>query len=302
MTAPLTLVINPAAGRGRPARYLPEVTAVLDASGRHYTVSHSTSLEHARSVASAAAGRGETVVAFGGDGLAGALAGAVGTGPLGIIPAGQGNDFARTLEIPFQPAAAARVLLDGKTRVVDLIAVTRAGETQMTPVMATGSVYIGIASVAGEIANRTRFVQGPLLYNLAALRALAGWKPTRFRIDATGEDGKQTTEEFSGYAVVVANTPYFGAGMRVAPDAEMSDGLLDVLVMRHATKLAFLRVLTKIKKGSHVTLPPVGVSRAAAATVTVDRALPAGADGEILTAQSPWHIRAIPRALNVIVP
>ncbi|MGE5290466.1 MAG: diacylglycerol/lipid kinase family protein, partial [Micromonosporaceae bacterium] len=290
------------AGGGRAARYLPEVTAVLDASDRSYTISQSTSLEHARHVAAAAARRGETVVAFGGDGLTGALAGAVGAGSLGIIPAGQGNDFARALEIPFRPAAAARVLLDGRTRVVDLIAVTQAGETQVAPVIATGSVYIGIASVAAEIANRTRFVQGPLLYNLAALRALLGWKPTRFRIDAIGGDGQQTTDEFSGYAVVVANSPYFGAGMRVAPDAEIGDGLLDVLVMRHATKLAFLRVLTRIKKGSHVALSQVGMSRAAAAIVTADRALPAGADGEILTVESPWHIRAIPGALNVIVP
>jgi diacylglycerol kinase (ATP) len=302
MMEPLALVINPVAGGGKPARYLPEVTAVLDASGREYTMHESTSLDHARSVAAAAAARGETVVAFGGDGLTGALAGAVKTAALGIIPAGMGNDFARTLDIPFQPAAAASVILGGATRTVDLIEVTRTGEAGGAPVTATGSVYVGIASVAGEIANRTRLIRGPMLYNLAALRALLGWKPTRFRVDAIGSDGQRTTDEFSGYAVVVANSPYFGAGMRVAPDAEIGDGVLDIMVMRHAPKLTFLRVLTKIKSGSHVALAQVSMSRAAAATVTVDRPLPAGADGEILAARSPWHIRVLPAALNVIVP
>ena len=75
MTVPLTLVVNPAAGGGKPASYLPKVTAVLDAAGAGYTVSESTSLEHARTLAAQAAGRGDTVVAFGGDGLTSALAG-----------------------------------------------------------------------------------------------------------------------------------------------------------------------------------------------------------------------------------
>jgi YegS/Rv2252/BmrU family lipid kinase len=320
---PLALVINPAAGGGRPARYLPEVTAVLDASGRRYTMCESTSLDHAREVAAEAAGRGETVVAFGGDGLTGALAGAVSassgghgadraqygpgesprtTGPLGIIPAGLGNDFARTLGIPFQPAAAARVVLGGATAAVDLLEVTQAGEESDAPVIATGSLYVGIASVAGEIANRTKLIRGPARYNVAALRALLGWRDTRFRVEATLADGLRATDDFSGYAVVVANSPYFGAGMKVAPAAEIGDGLLDVLVMRHAPKLTFLRLLTKIKNGSHVALAQVSMSRAAAVTVTVDRPLPAGADGELLAARSPWHVRVLPGALNVIVP
>jgi YegS/Rv2252/BmrU family lipid kinase len=319
MTAPLTLVINPAAGSGLPARYLPRVTAVLDASGRRYTTCESMSLEHARSLATEAAGRGDAVVAVGGDGLTGALAGTAAAGLLGIIPAGKGNDFARALRIPFEPGAAARVLADGRTRAVDLIAVTSggpgghgprppgpagpgAGETLAAPVTAVGSVYIGIASVAAEIANRSRFVRGRLLYNLAALRALAGWKPTRFRVDAVTPDAGQITHEFCGYAVVAANSPYFGAGMRVAPDARIGDGLLDVVIMRDAPKLTFLRGLAKLKDGSHVTLAEVSTLRATAVSVTVDRPLPAGADGEILTPGPPWHIRALPAALSVIAP
>ncbi|HUK71159.1 MAG TPA: diacylglycerol kinase family protein [Streptosporangiaceae bacterium] len=344
MTVSLTLVVNPAAGGGKPARYLPEVTAVLDAAGASYLVSRSTSLEHARTLAAEAAGRGDTVVAFGGDGLTGALAGAIAEaagGPtpaagceggwqggrgvaepsqvpeaepsqvpkkaastrravtFGIIPAGRGNDFARTMKIPFEPSAAARLLLEGRSQQVDLIAVSGAAGTHA---IVAGSVYVGIASVAGEIANRARLIRGPLVYNLAALRALLGWRPTTFRVDTTSADGKKATSEFRGYAVVVANMPYFGAGMKVAPGAHYSDGLLDVVMMRHGPKLTFVRVLMKIKDGSHIALDQVSTDRAAEITMTVDRPMPVGADGELLTVLSPLHIRAMPAALNVIVP
>jgi YegS/Rv2252/BmrU family lipid kinase len=304
MTAALTLVVNPAAGGGKPARYLPVVTAFLDASGARYTVCESTSLDHARAVAAAAAARRETVVAFGGDGLTGALAGAAasaGRGAAGfaIIPAGRGNDFARTLGIPFEPAAAARVLLDGVPRPVDLLAVTGADGAEA---IVAGSVYVGIASVAGQIANRARLIRGPLVYNLAALRALLRWQPTRFRVGTTGSDGQRASEEFSGYVVVVANLPYFGAGMKVAPAADCGDGLLDIVIMRHGPKLTFIRALTKIKDGSHVGLAQVATLRASAAELTADRPLPVGADGETLPVRPPLRIRVLPAAINVIAP
>jgi YegS/Rv2252/BmrU family lipid kinase len=336
MTVPLTLVVNPAAGGGKPASYLPIVTAVLDGAGASYTVSYSTSLQHACALAAQAAARGETVVAFGGDGLTGALAGPVaqavnggaggshgnrespgdgGDGGMhgagepagapaacfGIIPAGRGNDFARTMRIPFDPAAAARLLLDGRPQPVDLLAVTGAGPAQ-APTIVAGSVYVGIASVAGEIANRTRFIRGPLVYNVAALRALAGWKATRFRIETKGPDGRRDALEFRGYVVVVANTPFFGAGMKVAPAARYDDGLLDIVLMRHGPKLAFVRALMKIKDGSHVTLAQVSTGRAAELTLAVDRPMPVGADGEVLAISAPLSIRAMPAALSVLVP
>jgi diacylglycerol kinase family enzyme len=319
MTVPLTLVVNPAAGGGKPAGYLPKVTAVLDAAGASYTVSQSTSLEHACTLAAQAASRGDTVVSFGGDGLTGALAGRVAqagarrahepaqapAGCLGVIPAGRGNDFARTMRIPFDPAAAARLLLDGRPRPADLLEVTGTGTPEGTPqasAIVAGSVYVGIASVAGEIANRIHRIRGPLVYNVAALRALAAWRPTTFGIETTGTDGRRDSVEFRGYAVVVANIPFFGAGMKVAPAARCDDGVLEIVSMRHGPKLAFVRALMKIKDGSHVTLAQVNTDRAAQVTLTVDRPMPVGADGELLALRAPLSIRAMPAALNVIVP
>jgi YegS/Rv2252/BmrU family lipid kinase len=302
LNGPFCLVVNPAAGRGRSLRALAAATAALDAAAARYQASESGSLDHAREIAARAAGLGHVVVAVGGDGTAGALAGvAAGAGALyGIIPAGNGNDFARVLGIPLDAAKAALALTTGRERRVDLIAVSAAGQAE---IIVAGSVYAGLPSVAGEIANRTRWLRGPAVYPAAALRALAGWAPTSFRVEVGGR-----AREFAGYAVVVANSAYFGAGMKVAPSAEIDDGLLDVLVMTQAPRLAFLRVLLKIRSGTHIGLPQISQDRGREVTVTADRDLPAAADGDTLPGAAPLRggtplrIRALPGALRVLVP
>ena len=302
MAASLTIVVNPAAGGGRAAQQLPVVRSVLDAAGARYLVCQSSSLEHARSLAAEAAARGDVVVAVGGDGMAGAIASAVaaarpgGDGVFGVIAAGRGNDLARTFGISPGPADAARLLLAGQAQPMDLIALVGADGSQLT---VAGSVYLGIPSVAGQIANDTRLIRGPLVYPVAALRALASWQPVMFRVDAAvGPD--TPSQEFAGYGVVVANFPYFGAGMKVAPDAHPADGVLDIVLMRHAPKLTFMRVLTRIRQGRHVELDQVGTGRAAAVTVTFDRPLRAGADGELFDVRPPLRISVLPSAVRVL--
>jgi diacylglycerol kinase (ATP) len=342
MTRSCCLVVNPAAGGGRSQRLLPEVTGVLDAAGVRHEVCASASLRHAAELAAAAAGRGQTVVAFGGDGMVGTLAAAVAAagGVFGIVPAGRGNDFARTLRIPFTPSEAAHRLVTGQERVVDLIGVAQEGRLPGNELVVAGSVYLGIPAVAAQIAAGSRFPPGGLAYPVAALRAVAGWHTAAFRLeldggtdqggtdqggtaesgaagdgaaesgaagDGTAEEGTHSqVREFAGGAVVVANSRYFGAGMMVAPDADTGDGLLDVLYIQGSSKPAMIHALTKIKKGAHVTMRPVGSARASAVTVSADRAMPGGADGEPLTHAAPLEpgtrlvIRALPGVLRVI--
>jgi diacylglycerol kinase (ATP) len=312
MDEPFCLVVNPAAGRGRSLRVVPEVTALLAAAGAAYQVSESASLDDARDIAARAARLGHVVVAVGGDGIAGVLSGVAASAGAryGIIPAGNGNDLARVLGIPAGATAAARVLTGGRERQVDLIAVGTAGQPET---VVAGSVYIGIPSVAGEIANRTKWLRGPVVYSAAALRALAGWTPAAFRVeisrDGPGHDGDGAlVRDFAGYAVVVANTAYFGAGMKVAPRAEIDDGLLDVVIMRHGPRLAFIRTLLKIKDGSHLSLPLISLDRGSDVTITAGRDLPAAADGENLRCAAPLRsgtplrVRALPGALRALVP
>lgn len=307
MVASLAIVVNPAAGGGKAIRHVPAVRSVLDEAGARYLICESDSLGHARAIAAEAAVLGDLVVAVGGDGMAGAVASAVaqarpgGDGVFGVIAAGRGNDLARTYGIPADPADAARLLLAGESQPMDLIALAGADGNQVT---VAGSVYLGIASAAGQIANESRLIRGPLVYPVAALRALAGWKPVTFQVDATSSASAAgivtAPQEFAGYGVVVANLPYFGAGMKVAPEADPGDGALDIVLMRHAPKLTFLRVLTQIRKGAHVELDQIDTGRATAVTVTFDRPLKVGADGELFDALPPLRISVLPEALRVI--
>jgi len=305
---PLCLIVNPTAGNGRARSLLPPVQAALEGSRADHRVVESASLDHARELAATAAGRGDVVVAVGGDGMAGALAGvaAGARAHFGVIPAGRGNDLAAVLGIPTDPAAAVEILITGQLRQVDLIGVGGPGHAEA---VVAGSVYAGLPAVAGEVANATRWIGGSLVYPLSALRVLASWRPTRFTVAVTGPDGDAAgNHEFDGYAVVVANSPRFGAGMRVAPPAQIDDGLLDLVLMRHASKLTFVRALQSIKDGKHVNLPQVDLDRGAQVSLMMSRDLPAAADGEPLACASPLpagtelRIRALPAALNVLVP
>jgi YegS/Rv2252/BmrU family lipid kinase len=299
----LCLVVNPAAGRGRVARILPGVLSALSAGTVCVRACECTSLAHAEELAVDASGRGEAVVAVGGDGLVGSLAAAVAGagGVLGIIPAGRGNDFARMLGIPDRPADAAAIVMKGQQQAVDLIGV-RAGGGQEQVV--AGSIYLGVPSEGGEIANRSRLTAGALGYQLAGVRALLAWKPATFAVDTSAA----SPDRFPGFCVVVANSAYLAAGTIAAPSADVTDGLLDVITVRHGRKPSFVRVMLKAGHGTHIGLRQVGTLRASSVTVTADRAMPVGADGETLRyaspleAGAPLHIRALPGALQVITP
>jgi diacylglycerol kinase (ATP) len=300
---PLCLIVNPTAGTGRARALVPAAIAALRTAGSEHRVTESASLAHARDLAADAAERGEVVVAVGGDGMAGALAGAAAAhgARFGLIPAGRGNDLAGVLGVPADPVEAARALAGARERRIDLIGVSAPGHQE---VIVAGSVYTGIPAVAGEIANATRLLPASVVYPVAALRALARWQPATFTVQVAGADA----QEFRGYAVVVANSAFFGAGMQVAPPARIDDGELDLVLMRHAPKLTFVRALMKIKDGSHVTLPQITLHRGADVTVTVSRDLPVAADGEPLAcaaplpAGTPLRVRVLPAALTVLVP
>jgi diacylglycerol kinase (ATP) len=300
----LCLIVNPQAGNGRARTLLPASTAALSEAGVPHRMVESASLDHARGLAAEAASRGEVVVAFGGDGMAGALASAASAAGAryGLIPAGRGNDFASALGIPADVAGATRILAAGQCRPIDLIGVSVPGGPEQ---IVAGSVYAGLPAVAGELANATRLLGGSLVYPVAALRALARWSPAVFTVHV---DGQPDPHEFDGYAVVVANSAYFGGGMQVAPPAVIDDGVLDIVLMRRAPKLTFVRTLLKIKDGSHITLPPISLHRGTEVTIAMSRDLPAAADGEPLACASPLgagtplRVRALPAALEVIGP
>ncbi len=287
---PVRLIVNPAAGGGRAGRVLVAVETALRAHGVELVTHRTTGLPHARELASEAAAAGEVAAALGGDGLVGAVAGAlIGTGGvLGILPGGRGNDLARVLRIPGDPVRAARVIATATPRPLDLAE-------------ANGQPFCGIASLgfdsdANRIANETTFIRGNLVYLYAALRALAAWKPARFALELDGEPSS-----FTGWSVVAANSKAYGGGMFIAPDASLQDGLLDVVTTAAVSKARFLSQLPKVFKGAHVGNPEVTVRRARELTVRADRPFTVYADGDPI-AELPVTVRALPAAVRVLAP
>ena len=287
----LALIVNPHAGGGKTARELAGVQETLRELGLEHHVEPTIDLEHARELATAAAEAGETAVAFGGDGLIGAVADALrhSDGVLGVLPGGRGNDFARMLGIPPTPRAACEVLAHGEERRIDLGVV---GE----------HAFIGIASCgfdsdANRIANETRLVRGRLVYVYGLLRAIAGWKPASFTVTLDG--GEPRT--LSGYTIAAANSRYYGGGMMLAPDATLQDGMLDVVMITQTPKLRFLARAPSVLTGAHVRLDNVEVLRARTIQIAASRPFTLYADGDPI-AELPATVSVLPAAVRTVVP
>jgi YegS/Rv2252/BmrU family lipid kinase len=290
MARRLAVIVNPTAGAGRALEALPRIRAELERIGADFHVIETTSADHARAEGTAARERGEAVGALGGDGLVGTLAGVLcgGESPLAVLPGGRGNDLARVLGIPTEPEAAARLAVDGVEHAIDVPEVD-------------GVSYVGIASCgfdseANRIANEAKLVRGNLVYLYAALRALAQWKHATFEVTVDGERHSVT-----GWSVIVANSKAYGGGMYVVPQAELDDGLLDVMLSAAGSKRHFLSNLPKLFSGSHVDDPRISFVRGSEVEVSADRPFVVYADGDPI-GELPVRIRVARQALRVLVP
>jgi YegS/Rv2252/BmrU family lipid kinase len=287
---PLTLIVNPASAGGRALKLLPRVEAALDARRAVFRVERTRSLEHGVELALRSVELGEVPVVVSGDGLLGAVGGAMAGAetPLGLIPAGRGNDLARALGIPSEPEAAVEVVLAGASRVIDV------GE-------ANGKRFLGIASVGfdsecNRLANETHFIRGNLVYAYSMVRTLFSWKPARFTISIGNE-----SRRLSGYFVDVANNSVYGGGMYIAPDAELDDGEFDVVSIGEGGKLSFLLGLRDVLKGKHLGKEEVEVFRTPRLELDASRPFPVYADGDHLT-DLPVSLRVLPRCLSILIP
>jgi YegS/Rv2252/BmrU family lipid kinase len=282
--------VNPAAAAGRALAVLPDVQRELERLGAEHRIVETTSADHARDLARSAADAGETVGALGGDGFVGAIAGVLcgSEARLAVLPGGRGNDFARVLGIPREPAEAVRVAVNGVERAVDVAE-------------ANGRTFVGIASLgvdsdANRIANEAKLVKGNLVYLYAAVRALIEWKDATFDVTVDGE-----RHSFRGCAVAVGNSKAYGGGMYALPQAQLDDGLLDVLVTTQEKRRTLMRLTMRAFTGSHVTHPALRFLRGREIEVNADRPFEVYADGDPV-ADLPVKIRVAERVLRVMVP
>lgn len=287
---PLTLLVNPASAHGRTLKLLPVIEQELDERRIPFRVERTRGLEDGTERALQAVEADEVPVVISGDGLVGAIGGAMAGSetPLGIIPGGRGNDLARVLGIPDDPLAAVAVLAAGESRRIDV------GEANGKRFL--GIVSVGFDSECNRLANEVTIIRSNLVYVYSLFRTLLAWKPARFTIRSESERIRT-----SGYSISVANNSTFGGGMRIAPQAELDDGLLDVITVGEVGKLRFVTNLRKVFKGTHIDDEQVSMFRASRVEITASRPFPVYADGEHLT-ELPVSVRVLPRALSVLAP
>jgi YegS/Rv2252/BmrU family lipid kinase len=287
---PLTLLVNPASAHGRTLKLLPAVEQELDERRIPFRVERTRGLEDGVERALQAVEANEVPVVISGDGLVGAIGGAMAGSetPLGIIPGGRGNDLARVLGIPDDPLAAVALLAAGESRRIDV------GEANGKRFL--GIVSVGFDSECNRLANEVTIIRSNLVYVYSLFRTLLPWRPARFTIRSESERIRT-----SGYSISVANNSTFGGGMRIAPQAELDDGLLDVITVGEVGKLRFVANLRKVFNGTHIDDEQVRMFRTSRVEITASRPFPVYADGEHLT-ELPVSVRVLPRALSVLAP
>lgn len=285
------LVVNPVSGRRHGEAIGAEAAQLLAAAGHETLTIQGENASDARDQLKQAIDWGlDSVVVIGGDGALHTVLDHVVESDLalGLIPAGTGNDVARTLGIPRKNTkAAVDILLRGKTRTIDL---AKAGEAFVVTIVASG-----FDSKVNERADKMTWPRGNLRYNLAIFAEFKVFTPLHFSIDL---DGSRIERE--AMLVAVGNTPSFGGGMRMCEGAEVDDGFLDVVIINPMSKLELLKVFPKLSKGTHITHP--AYEHHLVKKVTLESAgIIAYGDGERLGAL-PITVSVCPGVLRVFVP
>ncbi|NYF58944.1 diacylglycerol kinase (ATP) [Micromonospora purpureochromogenes] len=296
-TGPVAVLANPTAGRGRHRGLLPALLERLATADRPVELlTADTPAEAEAACHAAVAGGAGALIAVGGDGTVHrALQAVAGTAvPFGPVPAGTGNDFAADSGFPADPLGAVEViaaaLREGRTRPVDLARMTGAdgGDRWYGAVLAAG-----FDAIVNERANRMRWPRGPRRYDLAILIELARLRPRRYTLRLDGD-----VHELDAVLVAVGNGASYGGGMRICPDADPTDGLLDVVVGGRFDRRTLMRVKPRIYQGTHVTHPLVRSYRARTVELAAE-GITTYADGE-RSLDLPVRITAVPGAVRLL--
>ena len=291
------VIVNPSAGRGRAARVRHAVESYWRQQGvtAEFCAPESRDEVRRKSAEAAAAGY-SCVIALGGDGTAhDVINGAAGTrSVVGILPAGGGNDLARALGLPLDPLEAAHALLHAPTRHIDLLRITLA--TGRTCLYA-GAGGAGIDAEAARLGNtRFRRVPGVARYVAAAIAAFHESRPLEVTVQADG-----ATRHFRALLVAVANSPSYGSGVTIAPEARLDDGWMDLAIVAPLDWSHVLDGLLLALRHGDIRWPEMQRLRARKLRLETDRPAIFHGDGEVL-GETPVEIEVLPAAIEVLAP
>jgi diacylglycerol kinase (ATP) len=283
----LILFANPRSGRGKGARVLTIVETYLKNHNEQFITVSTNSLKESLTLLAQSIDENQNakVVVIGGDGMVHAAINSFNGNPIGVIPAGTGNDFARALGLPLEdPERNIRNVLSATLENVDL---GKVGNQYFAAICSTG-----FDSIVNERANKLRWPHGKMKYNIAMLLELTRFKPRSYDIVI---DGKLT--QTRAMLIAIANGLSYGGGMKVCPNAQLQDGLLDIMILAPVSKFEFIRIFPSVFKGKHVTHPAVSISQGR--SVQISAKAVAYADGERV-GPLPLDISISPNRLKVL--
>jgi YegS/Rv2252/BmrU family lipid kinase len=250
----------------------------------------------------AAAGGASLLVAVGGDGTINEVVNGLVLVPgteLAVLPRGTGGDFVRTFGIPSKIEDAARVAVSGRARTID--AGRAAYRSWQGEEETAHFANIASAGMSGAVAQRTNEATsaplgGKAAYLWSTVAVFVRWRNAEITVTVDGE-----TRSGPMFDVIVANCRYLGGGMKMVPDAEPDDGLLDVLLIGDVSKLDLVTTMPKIYRGTHLPHPKAELLRGAIVTVEAPEPLPVELDGE-QPGTTPVRFEVVPGALRLRVP
>lgn len=287
-------IVNPAAGNGRPLKFIPRIEGFFKKIGEKYKLVLTERPGHATLIAREYAGREDLrVYSVGGDGtLNEILNGMAGkSSSLAVIPGGSGNDFVRSIcARPGSEDILTRTV-KGEEKLVDLATINDRYFINISSVGFDAQVAVNTSKY-----KRSPFVGGSLAYLAAVLETLRKYKSSFIKMVI---DGKRM--EFRSLLAAVANGRYYGGGMKAVPSAEIDDGMLDVCVIEEKSRLEILKFLPRFIKGRHGDIQGVHFFRGKHIELECESEMPLNVDGETHTVKNAIF-KVIPRGIRIVVP
>lgn len=294
----IVVILNPTSGRGRGEAKRNSLIRLMDSAAKasskqtNWEILQTSSRGDATRLAKVSANEGADVVAAaGGDGTCGEVVnGIAGTGAtFGVIPVGTGNDFARTIGVYGSMETAVDILFSDHSRMVDL---GRIGDHWFLNVAGCGFD----AKVAERVNQGYRYLNDSMAYIAGVFQTLISFKSPHFKLTMDS-----STYESDGMLCTIANAPSYGGGMKVAPNARIDDGVLDICFLNKTGRFEFLRAFPRVFRGTHVTHPKVRMFRVKRGRVEATPPMPILVDGEVI-GETPVDFEVVPRALKIKAP